>query len=108
MSTVNLSKAFEFLDTYSPHARNSDPVTSHLAAKHLKLDGVYQTILDTLKNYPSGLTIAEIQEITGIPMQTCSPRFAPLRRSGYIENIGKRRNRASNTLAIIWKVTDHA
>ena len=84
-------------------ARNTDPSTSHAAAQAIThaAPGIEQDILDILSEFPGGLTIQEIADITGINLVTISPRIAPLRRRGQVHSIGKRKN-PSGHMALIW------
>jgi len=86
-------------------ARNSDPLTSHEAAdgvtEHLPLlEGkVFKAIAS---NGSTGMNIHEVEASTGIPIQTCSPRLAPLRRKGFILDSGYRRPGGTGRKQIVW------
>jgi hypothetical protein len=86
------------------YARVSDPATSHAAAASVSTNAYEQTVLDTLRQYPDS-TILEVQQITGIDMQTISPRFAPLRRKGMIVPTGKKKN-VTGKAALTWRVVE--
>lgn len=88
-------------------ARTYDPSTSHAAADSMpddRLDGLHKQIMDCCRQYPEGLTILEVQALTGIDMQTVSPRFAYLVRHGYLVRDGKKINAATQRPAFIHKV----
>jgi hypothetical protein len=100
------------------YARRSDPDTSHAAADSLskedaaRLEREVATCVATRGE--RGATWDEIVRITGIRRQTVSPRFAPLRRKGWIckrhdehGNIIKRRGE-SNRLQTVWFSTPGA
>jgi len=76
---------------FAAFARNTDPETSHNAANEITKDlPRYES--QVLKSIKSGgligKTIAEVERDTGIPIQTCSPRLAPLRRKNHIIDSG--------------------
>ena len=78
-------------------ARRSDPQTSHEAARSVKVNVLESYVLHALKMNPQGLTASEIAEKTGHPLNTISPRTAPLQRKGFIKDSGTRRDRK-----IVW------
>ena len=94
--------------TYQP-VRSTDPETSFEAA-HAIMDSLPHLeglVLDAIKQQGSnGATIWEVINLTSIENQTCSPRFAPLRRKGLIEDAGERRKGGTNRKQIVWVATN--
>lgn len=86
--------------------RNSDPVTSFISAVEEEdvVEAYKRRIAECLAAHPEGLTQAEISMLTQIPEPTCSPRLRPMARHGIIVPDGKRRNKTTDKLAIIWKL----
>ena len=87
-----------------PRARNSDPQTSKSAAASVvpgvnRLENIVYEAIHIMGK--EGATGAEVEKITGLPWQTLSPRFAPLRRKGLIRANGTRPGR-SNRAQIVW------
>lgn len=60
---------------------------------------VFHTIRET-----QGATCDEIEQITELSHQTCSPRVHELMKSGDIVDSGERRATRSGRKAIVWKV----
>ena len=88
------------------YARRTDPDTSHKAARHVQghLPSLEQEVLRSINSSgEAGQTIAEVERKTGIPIQTCSPRLAPLRRKGFIYDSGERRAGNTSRKQIVWK-----
>jgi hypothetical protein len=76
-------------DTPSGHlARNDDPDTSVLAARHVSYRSGSQKarLLEQYRSYPSGLTDEEASELAGI--KNGWKRCSDLRNDGRIERIG--------------------
>ena len=72
-------------------ARNTDPITSHEAAASVKTSPLQSIILEVFRANPRGLTQDELADkLPNIPLNTLSPRLAPLVRKGLLQPIGKR------------------
>jgi len=92
--------------TTEAYARRTDPNTSHEAARHVEghLTFLEQEVFRSINSSgEAGQTIAEVERKTGIAIQTCSPRLAPLRRKGFIYDSGERRVGNTNRKQIVWK-----
>ncbi len=75
---------------YEPRAfaRNSDPATSHAAAKKVetKVSHLEKLVYEAIVSAgPHGATWNEISQRTGIDKASISPRFKPLRQKGFIQ-----------------------
>ena len=95
-----------FVKQTTAYARRTDPDTSHEAARHVEgcLPSLEQEVFRSITSSgDDGQTIAEVERKTGIPIQTCSPRLAPLRRKGFIYDSGERRLGNTNRKQIVWK-----
>jgi hypothetical protein len=89
-------------------ARTSDPVTSKEAAATVSGGKLCDQILVALEANASvaadmavpdaGYTGKELAQLTGIPLNSVTPRFAQLRRKGLIHAIGKRDKQ------LVWRV----
>ena len=81
--------------------RANDPETSKEAAKDVsRLEG---EVYAALKTRPS--TTEEIAAIMGRPLQSITPRIAPLRRKGFIFDTGVRRPGRSGRSRIVFAAT---
>ena len=89
------------------HARSRDPETSQEAAEFMRGDAANhgeREILRVLRAHESGLTTHEISELSGIPYWSTTPRMAPLRRKGLVEDSGLRRQaEGSGVRCIVWR-----
>jgi hypothetical protein len=80
------------------HARAADPQTSHDAAAKVGGGKLVDLILVALTNNPQGLVGKDIAIAVGRPLNSITPRFAPMRRAGYIHAAGKSEKQ------IVWKI----
>jgi predicted transcriptional regulator len=69
-------------------ARKTDPATSQDAAAGVNSTKLEAMILMVLRAY-GPKTMHDVAAITGKPLVTLSPRFAPLRRKGLIHEAGR-------------------
>jgi len=74
-------------------ARNTDPDTSHEAAK-LNTSTLESRVFEAL-NTNGPMTTEEIAQATGIDLQSITPRIAPLMRLGILIDTGLRKPGAS-------------
>ena len=87
-------------------ARHTDPQTSHDAAKSVKVGQLQLVLLQELRSSEGrGLTIKELRLVSQIPMESISPRFAPLRKMGLIMDTGERRQNPGGRKGIVWDIT---
>lgn len=89
MTTIDL-----FADTpvYKLH-RQDNPDTSKEAAKKVESGELKKLVYDTLVEAgENGMTMGEVCEATGVPLNSLSPRSAPLEREGLIFYRGDRRD----------------
>ena len=87
------------------HARKTDPVTSHEAAKSItpSLNKVEQGIYDALCSFlPGGATSDEISEASGIIYRTVTPRLKPMCKKGFVVDSGEHKRGDSGRRQIIW------
>ncbi len=73
-------------------ARNDDPDTSHEAAASINTTRIERIVLEAFWKSPGGLIAEEVALLTRLPLNTVTPRIAPLVRKGYIIPIGKRKS----------------
>ena len=91
---------FGFLRALS---RNSDPITSDLAAEQVHVEHVEGVIVRHLKFWPAGLTTQELAGSTGLPRDSISPKMKPLELKGLVYRDGTRRVRGSRSATTVWK-----
>lgn len=88
------------------HARHSDPDTSHDAADSISGNGATRLeniVLHAVREAgASGANAWELQQATGLPNETLTPRLAPLRRKGLIRDSGTKRNGRGTRKQIVW------
>ena len=87
------------------HARKTDPVTSHEAAKSItpSLNKIEQGIYDALRSFlPGGATSDEIVEASGIQYRTVTPRLKPMCKKGFVVDSGGHKRGDSGRRQIIW------
>ena len=76
--------------------RNSDPDTSHAAARKVDATGLEQRVYEVIKSFPKGCISDDVVRL--IPehgVQTISPRYAKLLQKGFIVDTGERRTGAA-------------
>jgi DNA-binding transcriptional ArsR family regulator len=87
-------------------ARNTDPVTSHIAAATVERTGVASTqraqILHYVAHHPD-LTASEIAEGLGIERIIPGKRLPELRDAGYLVNGAERTCRVRGTKCMTWR-----
>lgn len=86
-------------------ARRTDPSTSHEAARKVKVGALQLIVLRELRDSDGGLTIKELKISSSTPMESISPRFAPLRMKGLIMDTGERRQNPGGRKGIVWDIT---
>jgi DNA-binding MarR family transcriptional regulator len=91
---------FGFLKALS---RNSDPVTSDLAAELVDVTYLEGVVLRTLLYWPAGLSCFEIANSTGLELGSITPRMKPLEAKGLIYREGTRRHQGQRNARIVWK-----
>lgn len=104
-----------FLDVVPPHARHTDPETSHEAAarKALHLTTSLQAIMDAVRaTRQRGMILDEIIDATGIQKVSVSPNLRPLARAGYLVNLpyghpARRRMGKSGSKQLVWIATEY-
>ena len=87
------------------HARKTDPVTSHEAAKSItpSLNKIEQGIYDTLCSFlPKGATSDEIVEASGIQYRTVTRRLKPMCKKGFVVDSGEHKRGDSGRRQIVW------
>jgi hypothetical protein len=88
-------------------ARNTDPKTSHDAAKSIDASRLEQIVLGAFKTAQDGLTQDELGDtLPNIPLNTLTPRIAPLIRKGYLEVSGRRLGRSGRHQRVVRFVHD--
>ena len=82
--------------------RRSDPDTSKEAAEKVDTARLEQMVYETIKKRPS--TSEEVANVLNIPLQSITPRFAPLKRKGFICDTGEKRPGASGRSRVVFAV----
>ena len=73
-------------------ARSTDPETSHDAAASIDANRLELIVLEEFKGAKKGLTAEELSKrLPGLPLNTITPRIAPLVRKGYLIPTGRRK-----------------
>lgn len=94
---------------FAPVARNTDPDTSHQAARYAAKTAATHRALalrELATAGPRGLTDFDLAARTRIPQTSIGKRRGELRDAGLVEDSGTRRPSPSGTAAIVWRVTD--
>lgn len=82
-----------------PHARNTDPETSHIWAKYLDVDGnAKKGILCLYHHDKDGLNAYDCADITKVCIANMSRIFTTLWRDEIVERLGKKDNRRISKL----------
>lgn len=69
-------------------ARNSDPSTSHAAARKARKANYSSLVLELIRLSSTPVTTHSLVRLSGVPWSTISPRLAPLFDKGLIEYSG--------------------
>ena len=85
-------------------ARQSDPETSHQAARTLTPTQLEDKVLTALKLHPAGATTHELAAMLKLSLVTVSPRMAPLSRKGLVVDSGRRKCGESGRRSIVWRL----
>lgn len=85
-------------------ARHTDPKTAKAAAKSVDAGTLEYTVLECLHEH-GPKTAEEMVSITKVAIDSITPRTAPLKRRGFIEDTGERRAGASGAKRIVWGLT---
>jgi len=83
-------------------ARRTDPETSKAAAKSVDATELESLVYGALA---TPRTAHELAEVLDLPLNTVSPRTAPLRAKGLIKDSGARREGPSGRKSIVWERT---
>ena len=83
-------------------ARNTDPETSHDAARGVKISVLENIVLASLKIL-GPQTAEEIASSSEIDLQSITPRMRPLANKNYVRDSGQRRPGKSGTKRIVWE-----
>ena len=100
MIDYEMAKNGDYIISYEPKARTSDPYTSHLAAKSMNPSAHYALIVDALKICPAGKTL--IAKRSGLHHGQVARRLTELERSGIIGLTGKTVKSDSNRQEREW------
>lgn len=87
-------------------SRNSDPITSDLAAEQVQphVEHLERSIVKMLRYYlPGGLTTGELSDAMGIARDSLSPRMKPLEGKRLVYRDGTRKVRGSRSKTTVWK-----
>ena len=100
LTAYEMAKNGDYIISYAPQARTSDPYTSHLAAKSMNPSAHYALIIDALKICPAGKTL--IAKRSGLHHGQVARRLTELERSGVIGLTGKTVKSDSNRQEREW------
>lgn len=86
-----------------PSVRRTDPDTSHAAAVH-RPGRVTQRgrLLDEIQGRANGATNDELEQATGIRLNSLTRRVTDLKELGFIRDSGQRRQASSGSAQIVW------
>jgi hypothetical protein len=86
-------------------ARHTDPPTSKAAAKSVDATDLEGLVINWLRKQPVtvGATAEEMAAGLQMPLNTISPRTAPLQRKKLIYDSGEKRKGVSGRSSIVWK-----
>lgn len=90
------------MSTAAALARSTDPGTSHIAAGECSAGSLEMLVLAALKKGPA--TMHDVALSTGVSLVSVSPRFAQLRRKGFLVDSGLR-DTTSRMPRTIWRLT---
>ena len=83
--------------------RNSDPITSDLAAEGVDVTHLEDVVLRHLRFWPDGLTCFELASSTGLELGSLTPRLKPMEQKGLVYREGTRRHQGQRNARIVWK-----
>jgi hypothetical protein len=87
-------------------ARHTDPDTSHEAAEQVDVTRAESLVADAIRRSGRhGLIAADLPRLTGLPLNSATPRTRPLMEKGIIYDSGERRVAPSGRRQIVWKHT---
>ncbi len=97
------------LTLFNPIARNTDPVSSHMAASEITGHGIRQKqaaiILELVRKYP-GRTSLELSRLCDLDRYQIARRLSDLEHAGEIEKGEIRVCRIAGRMAVTWRVRD--
>ena len=79
------------------YARNTDPDTSHVAAHTVDASAIEKRVVDVLIG-EGNLNTKEMSALTGIHVNSISPRMKPLELKGLVRRTDERRGHS-----IVWE-----
>ena len=82
------------------YARNADPETSHQAANSVDANALEERALLVLRT-EGNLNTKEMSELTGIHVNSLSPRMKPLEEKGLVRRTNERRGGC-----IVWEACE--
>lgn len=89
----------------TPAARNSDPVTSHLAAEEITASGVrfsqQRQVADAVRRHP-GHTSQELAELTGLERYMLARRLSECETAGTVKRGEPKRCSVTGRQALTW------
>jgi hypothetical protein len=95
------------LSLFSPIARKTDPVTSHIAAQEITHEGTREKqaaiVLDLVRRYP-GNTSMELSQYCNLDRYQIARRLADLEHAGEVEKGIMRVCSVSGRMAVTWRI----
>jgi len=88
-------------------ARSTDPQTSHKAADSIDANRLEMIVLEEFKGAKKGLTAEELsRRLPGLPLNSITPRIAPLVRKGYLIPTGRRKVSSGRSQRVLEYIND--
>jgi len=88
-------------------ARDSDPDTSHEAAELMSREKICRLqfiIVKYLRQLGNMGTSEEVENLSGISLQSLTPRFRPMVKKNILIDSGKRKTGKSGRRRILWEL----
>jgi len=88
-------------------ARHTDPDTSHEAAASIDANRMEMIVLEEFMSAKNGLTAEELSDrLPGLPLNSITPRIAPLVRKGYLIPTGRRKFSSGRSQPVLEYIND--
>jgi hypothetical protein len=87
------------------HATGSDTERAAALAVMPRSGTQRATVLEAIAASPSGLTDAELAEVTGLYLYSAAPRRCELVAGGWVRDTGRRRRTGHGNPAAVWVLT---
>lgn len=93
-------------DERPARARNTDPPTSHAAARSMEPTRLQLLVLNCIQSFgDKGVTAEQVADCLHVDKQSITPRFRPLVEGDLIKDSGRKSVNRSGRSAILWVVS---